>query len=184
MTAIAFLNGQARAIEPGESILAFARRETIELLRDPVRLAFGLLGPLFLLITLGYGISFDVEREGKNLVVRYCFSSAQPLFVLFITDLRCCEGCFEVVRKLSPDHGDGHPLDISQTTIEGAHALIAAERCHGAMVLWPIKHIVKHRKNGLSHERSGRRELLGKRYISKLFVHQRREVSRRLIVAS
>lgn len=43
-------------------ILAFARRETIELLRDPVRLAFGLLGPLFLLITLGYGISFDVER--------------------------------------------------------------------------------------------------------------------------
>jgi ribosome-dependent ATPase len=43
-------------------ILAFARRETIELLRDPVRLAFGLLGPLFLMITLGFGISFDVER--------------------------------------------------------------------------------------------------------------------------
>tara|TARA_R110002110_G_scaffold5945_7_gene30035 strand:- start:1111 stop:3858 length:2748 start_codon:yes stop_codon:yes gene_type:complete len=40
---------------------AYARRETTELLRDPVRLSFALLGPLILLVTLGYGISFDVE---------------------------------------------------------------------------------------------------------------------------
>ena len=42
-------------------IWAFARRETTEILRDPVRLAFALLGPLVLLATLGYGITFDVE---------------------------------------------------------------------------------------------------------------------------
>lgn len=41
---------------------AYARRETTELLRDPVRLSFALLGPLILLVTLGYGISFDVEN--------------------------------------------------------------------------------------------------------------------------
>ena len=40
---------------------AYTRREATELLRDPVRLSFSLLGPLILLITLGYGISFDVE---------------------------------------------------------------------------------------------------------------------------
>ena len=42
--------------------LAFARRETVEILRDPVRLAFALLSPLLLMITFGYGISFDVEN--------------------------------------------------------------------------------------------------------------------------
>lgn len=41
---------------------AYTRREATELLRDPVRLSFALLGPLILLVTLGYGISFDVEN--------------------------------------------------------------------------------------------------------------------------
>ena len=41
---------------------AFARRETTELVRDPIRLAFALLGPLVLMIAMGYGISFDVEK--------------------------------------------------------------------------------------------------------------------------
>lgn len=42
-------------------IWAFARRETVEVLRDRIRLAFALLGPLLLLVTFGYGISFDIE---------------------------------------------------------------------------------------------------------------------------
>ena len=33
-----------------------------ELLRDWVRLSFALLGPLILLLTFGYGITFDVEN--------------------------------------------------------------------------------------------------------------------------
>ncbi|QPC44593.1 ribosome-associated ATPase/putative transporter RbbA [Kaustia mangrovi] len=40
---------------------AYARRELMEIARDPVRLAFAVLGPLILLLTFGYGISFDVE---------------------------------------------------------------------------------------------------------------------------
>ncbi|RTM04469.1 MAG: ABC transporter ATP-binding protein/permease [Hyphomicrobiales bacterium] len=43
-------------------IWAFARREAVELLRDRIRLAFALLGPLLLLATFGYGISFDIEN--------------------------------------------------------------------------------------------------------------------------
>ncbi len=42
---------------------AYARREAIEIWRDPIRLAFALLGPILLMITFGYGISFDVEHQ-------------------------------------------------------------------------------------------------------------------------
>jgi ribosome-dependent ATPase len=41
---------------------AYARRETMELLRDPIRLAFAAFGPLILMIAFGYGISLDVEN--------------------------------------------------------------------------------------------------------------------------
>jgi ribosome-dependent ATPase len=40
---------------------AFARRETIELARDPIRIAFALLGPLILATAMVLGISFDIE---------------------------------------------------------------------------------------------------------------------------
>jgi ribosome-dependent ATPase len=43
-------------------LMAYARRETIEVLRDRARLVFALLGPAILLVTFGYGISFDVEN--------------------------------------------------------------------------------------------------------------------------
>ena len=41
---------------------AYARRESVEILRDRMRLAFAILGPIILLLTFGYGISFDVEN--------------------------------------------------------------------------------------------------------------------------
>jgi ABC-type multidrug transport system ATPase subunit/ABC-type multidrug transport system permease subunit len=41
---------------------AYARRETMEIRRDPIRLAFALLGPILLMIVFGYGITFDVEN--------------------------------------------------------------------------------------------------------------------------
>jgi ribosome-dependent ATPase len=41
---------------------AYARRESMEIKRDPIRLAFALLGPILLMIVFGYGITFDVEN--------------------------------------------------------------------------------------------------------------------------
>jgi ribosome-dependent ATPase len=41
---------------------AYARRELMELRRDPIRLAFATLGPVVLMIVFGFGITFDVER--------------------------------------------------------------------------------------------------------------------------
>ncbi|MFG0324267.1 ribosome-associated ATPase/putative transporter RbbA [Pseudomonas sp. zjy_15] len=43
-------------------LLAVAGREGKELLRDKVRLAFALLGAMFMMVIFGYGISLDVEN--------------------------------------------------------------------------------------------------------------------------
>jgi ribosome-dependent ATPase len=51
----------SRRFDPGR-LWAYARREAMELLRDPIRLTFALLGPLILMIAFGYGISLDVEH--------------------------------------------------------------------------------------------------------------------------
>jgi ribosome-dependent ATPase len=48
------------AFSPGR-LFAYARRESLELLRDPVRLAFALAGALFLMLIFGYGLNMDVE---------------------------------------------------------------------------------------------------------------------------
>ncbi|MEK8081573.1 ribosome-associated ATPase/putative transporter RbbA [Pseudomonas sp. XK-1] len=53
------------ALKPGFSLRrlrALAVRESMELLRDRVRLAFALLGALFMMVIFGYGISLDVEH--------------------------------------------------------------------------------------------------------------------------
>ncbi len=42
--------------------MAYARRESVEVLRDPIRLAFALLGPILLMIAFGFGVTFDVEN--------------------------------------------------------------------------------------------------------------------------
>jgi len=41
---------------------AYARRESLEIARDPIRIAFALLGPFVLMIVFGYGITFDLEN--------------------------------------------------------------------------------------------------------------------------
>ena len=42
-------------------LLGYAYRETLELRRDPIRLAFALIGSVLLMFVLGFGISLDVE---------------------------------------------------------------------------------------------------------------------------
>jgi len=52
---------QARLHEVGK-LWAFTRREALELIRDPIRIAFALVGPLILAAAMAYGISFDIEN--------------------------------------------------------------------------------------------------------------------------
>src|SRR5512132_624694 len=51
----------SRRFDPGR-LWAYARRETMELLRDPIRLGFAFIGPVILMFAFGYGITFDVEN--------------------------------------------------------------------------------------------------------------------------
>ena len=44
-----------------QRLLAYTYRETLELLRDPVRLTFALLGSVLLMLILAYGITMDVQ---------------------------------------------------------------------------------------------------------------------------
>ncbi len=72
------INGETDAVggQPGEErpvvassggflslprLLSYARREGLELSRDPVRLTLALLGSVILMFVMGYGISMDVE---------------------------------------------------------------------------------------------------------------------------
>jgi ribosome-dependent ATPase len=41
---------------------AFARRESIELVRDPIRTPLRLSGQLILAVAMMFGISFDIEK--------------------------------------------------------------------------------------------------------------------------
>jgi ribosome-dependent ATPase len=51
----------SRRFDP-RRLWAYARRETMELLRDPIRLSFAFIGPVILMFAFGYGITFDVEN--------------------------------------------------------------------------------------------------------------------------
>jgi ribosome-dependent ATPase len=42
-------------------LFSYARREALELRRDPIRLTLALLGSVILMFVMGYGISLDVE---------------------------------------------------------------------------------------------------------------------------
>ncbi len=53
--------GPPARFSPGR-LWAYARRETVELLRDPIRLAFAVVGPIVLMLAFGFGISFDIEN--------------------------------------------------------------------------------------------------------------------------
>ncbi|GAA6200647.1 ribosome-associated ATPase/putative transporter RbbA [Aquicoccus sp. SU-CL01552] len=41
---------------------AYCWREALELMRDPIRMFFALAGPLILMLTMGFGISFDIDE--------------------------------------------------------------------------------------------------------------------------
>jgi ribosome-dependent ATPase len=101
--------------------IAFARRELLEVMRDPVRLAFALLGPVFLMVTFGFGISFDVDNltyavldrdhslESRNLVENFegsrYFTRRPPLYAPAEIDRRLRSGELRMAIEIPPDFG-------------------------------------------------------------------------------
>jgi len=100
---------------------AFARREGLEILRDPIRLSFAVLGSLLLLVLFGYGISFDVENlpfavfdrdrtvESARLVEAFSgsryFTERPPVASEAEADRRLRSGELRLVVAVPPDYG-------------------------------------------------------------------------------
>ncbi|QIG47172.1 ribosome-associated ATPase/putative transporter RbbA [Nordella sp. HKS 07] len=100
---------------------AFARREAMEMMRDRIRLAFALLGPLLLLLAFSYGISFDLEDlrfavldrdqslESRLLLEQFSrsryFAEEPPLQDEFEIDGRLRSGELRFAIDIPPDFG-------------------------------------------------------------------------------
>jgi ribosome-dependent ATPase len=118
-------DGEARAT-PGEigrlgRTFAFAHREGLEILRDPIRLSFAVLGSLLLLVLFAFGVSFDVEHlpfavfdrdqsiESRRLVEAFdgtrWFSRQSPVGSEAETDRRLKSGELRFVLVVPPDFG-------------------------------------------------------------------------------
>src|SRR5262245_12101413 len=111
----------ARRFDPGR-LWAYARRETMELLRDPIRLTFALLGPLILMIAFGYGISLDVEGlrfaafdqdrtpESRTFIEAFTsspryFNERPPVGTSEELDRRFRNGDLPIAVEIPPDFG-------------------------------------------------------------------------------
>jgi ribosome-dependent ATPase len=125
-------------------IWAFARRETLELLRDRIRLAFALAGPLILILTFGYGITFDVENltfavfdqdqslESRQLIESFAgsryFRQQPPLRSDTEIDHRLRSGELRVAISVPPGFGrdllEGHKPEVT-FLLDGANTFRA-----------------------------------------------------------
>lgn len=100
---------------------AFARREAIEIRRDPIRLGFALVGPVVLMLTIGFGITFDVEnltyavldqdrsRESRMASAAFAgsryFAEMPPIADLAALDRRMARGEMSVALVYPPGFG-------------------------------------------------------------------------------
>ncbi|MBC7206338.1 MAG: ribosome-associated ATPase/putative transporter RbbA [Methyloversatilis sp.] len=120
-------------------LLAYARREWLEVLRDPVRLTFALLGSVIMVLILGYGISMDVEdlkfavldRDDtpesrayiENMAGSRYFIEQPPLAGVDELDRRMRAGELSVALEIPPEFGrrlrSGHAVEIG-VWVDGA----------------------------------------------------------------
>jgi ribosome-dependent ATPase len=122
----------SRRFDPGR-LWAYARRETMELLRDPIRLAFAFLGPVIMMFAMGYGITFDVENlkyaafdqdqtpASRRLLESFSgshyFSERPPIGSMAELDQRMRSGelavAIEIPSGFGRDLASQHPPDIA-----------------------------------------------------------------------
>jgi len=122
---------KSRLFDP-KRMWAFARRETMELFRDPIRVVFALLGPVILAIAMANGISFDVEKldyavfdqdrsqESQSFLENFSssryFERKAPIKSQAELDRRLKSGELKFALIVPPDFGrdllKGHPPDV------------------------------------------------------------------------
>ncbi|WP_404711810.1 ribosome-associated ATPase/putative transporter RbbA [Sphingomonas sp. MMS24-J13] len=113
-------------------MLSYSRREALELRRDPIRATLALLGSIFLLFIMGYGITLDVEnlpyavldRDGTGTSHNYAlnlsgsryFVERKPVHSYAELDRRMRDGelsvVIEIPEKFARDIRRGTPVSI------------------------------------------------------------------------
>ena len=128
----------------GYRMLSCARRETLELLRDPIRLAMSLIGSVLLMLIMGYGISLDVE-DLRFAVLDRDHSPASRAYALELSgspylleqpaldghadiDRRMRSGELALAVKIPPgfEADPGNDLVVSGSTARSMRAIVAA----------------------------------------------------------
>ncbi|WP_306114633.1 MULTISPECIES: ribosome-associated ATPase/putative transporter RbbA [unclassified Roseovarius] len=123
----------------GARILAYARRETVEVLRDRVRLAFAFLGSAILMLVFCYGITLDIDElnfatldlsqspESRAYIEEFSgsryFTPTPPLTTAADGRRRLISGDISLVIEFPPDFGRklraGEPTEVL-ATVDGA----------------------------------------------------------------
>jgi ribosome-dependent ATPase len=122
-----------------QRLLAYTIREALELLRDPIRLGFSLLGTTFLMLVFGFGVSTDVnnlsfavlDRDQSHESRAYLeelrgstyFAEKAPLSTYDELDKRLKSGDISAAIEIPPSFGSdikrGRPVSVS-ALIDGA----------------------------------------------------------------
>lgn len=113
---------------------AYSLRESMEILRDPIRLAFALGGTILLMLVFGFGISFDVEnltyaafdRDKTSESRRYLedfagsryFDERPPIASYADMDRRLKSGEITMALEIPPNYG--------KDLLGGRHPTVAA----------------------------------------------------------
>ncbi len=144
---LAAAGGRPTAAQPGLSLrrlTACTIRETLELLRDPIRLGFAVFGTTFLMLMLGFGISTDVnslsfavlDHDGTHESRAYLeelrgsayFVEKPPLVNYRDLEDRLAAGDIDVGIEIPPGFGRdiarGRPVWVA-AWIDGARPFIA-----------------------------------------------------------
>ncbi len=120
-------------------LMAYTIRESLELVRDPIRLGFGLFGTALLMIVFGFGVTTDVDnlsfavldRDQTNASRAYLeelrgssyFSEQPPLSSYAERDRQMQSGAVSAAIEIPPGFGRdikrGRPAFVS-ATIDGA----------------------------------------------------------------
>ena len=102
-------------------LIAYARCEILQILRDPVRLAISFFGTALLMLIFGYGITFDVEHlsfavldrdqtpESRNYIEEFAdtryFDQQAPLTAYAALDRGLRSGKLSFAIEIPPDFG-------------------------------------------------------------------------------
>ena len=143
---------------------AYSLRETMELVRDPIRLMFALIGTAILMPVFGYGITFDVENltyavldrdqtpESRtyieNLAGSRYFEEQPPLISNHDLEARLLSGDIALAIEIPPgfgrDVGRGASPEIA-ATIDGTMPF-RAETIHGYVEGIHQRYLAEHSK--------------------------------------